>query len=112
MLFKLASDILDRLDIFILEIEELEIPKPLLWEYIWSVSLLASFAGLSAAQENKVRSMQKFMVAILFLSVAPLLYCFAYYFTDVWEYVTLEEGADIQETGIILWRVKSRIFFF
>lgn len=106
MLAKLTSDILDRLDIFVLEIEELEVPEPLWWEYIWLVSLLTSFMGLSAARGNKVREMQKYMMAIGVLAIMPLIYCFVYYFGDVWEYLTLDPDTDLDETDIFIWRVS------
>lgn len=108
MLAKLTSDILDRLDIFVLEIEELEVPTPLWWEYIWLASLLTSFLGLSAARGNKIREMQKYMIAIGLFSVLPLIYCFIYYFGDVWEYVSMEEGTELDETDIFLWRVSKK----
>ncbi|XP_017465838.1 PREDICTED: protein jagunal [Rhagoletis zephyria] len=104
MMAKLTSDVLDRLDIFVLEIEELEVPKPLWWEYIWLSSLLASFIGLSAARGNKVREMQKYMIAIVVLGILPLLYCMVYYFSDVWDYIKLENKADIDETDIMMWQ--------
>ena len=106
MLAKLTSDILDRLDIFVLEIEELEVPPPLWWEYIWLASLLTSFLGLSASRGNKVRDMQKYMLALGLFAILPLLYCFVYYFGDVWEYLTLEPGTDLEETDIFVWRVS------
>lgn len=107
MLAKLTSDILDRLDIFVLEIEELEVPPPLWWEYVWASSLLTSFLGLSAARGNKVRDMQKYMIAILIMAVLPLLYCFAYYFADVWEFLTMDKSVELEETDIFIWRVRK-----
>lgn len=107
MLVKLTSDILDRLDIFVLEIEELEVPEPLWWEYIWLTSLLSSFMGLSAARGNKIRDMQKYMMAISILAVMPLFYCFVYYFGDVWEYLTMDTDTDLDKTDIFIWRVSS-----
>lgn len=107
MLAKLTSDILDRLDIFVLEIEELEVPPPLWWEYVWAASLLTSFIGLSASRGNKVRDMQKYIIAILVMAVLPLVYCFAYYFADVWEFVTMDKSVELDETDILLWRVSK-----
>lgn len=40
MLGKLSADILDKLDIFILEIEELRVPKPLWYVAKWSRLIL------------------------------------------------------------------------
>ncbi|KAG5897409.1 hypothetical protein JTB14_013499 [Gonioctena quinquepunctata] len=83
MLAKLSADILDKLDIFILEIEELDIPKPLWWEYIWCISLLLSFLGLDAIKKNKVTSMRNYMI-------------------DVWVYLTFEEKDELDE--IHMWQ--------
>ncbi|XP_055374030.1 protein jagunal [Condylostylus longicornis] len=104
MLAKLSADILDRLDIFILELEELEIPKPLLWEYLWCISIFFSFFGLSAARGNIISKMQKYLIGIIAFGVLPLVYCFLYYIGDIWEYTMMEEDADIDETDIHIWR--------
>lgn len=105
MLVKLSSDILDRLDIFVLEIEELEVPKPLLWEYLWCLSIVMSFIGLSAIKGNNLRDMKKYIIGILLFGVLPLIYCLAYYFRDVLEYIRLPEDVDIGDTEIQLWQV-------
>lgn len=113
MLIKLAPDILDRLDIFILEVEELYVPKPLWWEYTWCTSVFITFLGLTAARGNKVLDMEKFMIGIVVLGFLPLLYCFFYYLGDVWTYIKLDEETDIEDTDIQLWQVsKINLFYF
>uniref|UniRef100_A0A0K8TRB5 Putative conserved plasma membrane protein n=1 Tax=Tabanus bromius TaxID=304241 RepID=A0A0K8TRB5_TABBR len=104
MLAKLSSDILDRLDIFVLEIEELQIPEPLWWEYIWCLSIFMSFIGLSAARGNRIRDMQKYVIGIGVTGFLPLLYCLIYYSSDVYEYLSADEDTDLEETDIFLWR--------
>lgn len=104
MLAKLSADILDRLDIFILEIEELEIPTPLWWEYVWCLSIIVSFVGLSAIRSNRIREMQKYILALIVFGIFPLVYCFFYYFPDVWEYMTLDSDVDVEDTDIFIWR--------
>lgn len=106
MLIKLASDILDRLDIFILEIEELQVPQPLWWEYFWCISILMTFMGLSAARGNRARDMKKFIIGIIVTAIVPLLYCVVYYFSDVVEYLSLDEETDVKDTEILVWRVS------
>lgn len=105
MLAKLSSDILDRLDIFILEIEELQVPAPLWWEYIWCTSILMSFIGLSAAKGNKIKDMKKYIIGIVVTALLPLLYCSIYYLSDILEYINLDEETDIEDTDIFVWRV-------
>ncbi|XP_014258734.1 protein jagunal [Cimex lectularius] len=99
MVAKLSSDILDKLDIFILEIEELQVPKPLLWEYLWCVSILLTFVGLAAARKNKVSIMQKYMIGTGVFGLLPVLYAMFYYFPDVWHYVSTGEKDEI-----LLWQ--------
>uniref|UniRef100_A0A182PE65 DUF1989 domain-containing protein n=1 Tax=Anopheles epiroticus TaxID=199890 RepID=A0A182PE65_9DIPT len=104
MLVKLSADILDRLDIFILEIEELQIPPPLWWEYFWCLSVFLSFIGLASIRGNRVNDMKKYMVGISTIGFVPLLYCIFYYLNDVLEYLGLEEGTDLDDTDIFVWQ--------
>lgn len=106
MLAKLSSDILDRLDIFILEIEELRVPKPLWWEYAWCLSILTSFIALSAAKGNRMRDMKKYMIGLTTLGILPLIYCVFHYLRDFIDYITLEEGINIEDTDIHMWQVS------
>merc|ERR1719342_1659418 len=52
MLAKLLPAILDKLDIFVMELEELFIPKPDLWEWVWLGSLLATIPAFMASKKN------------------------------------------------------------
>lgn len=102
MLAKLSADILDKLDIFILEIEELRIPQPLWWEYIWCLSLVFSFLGLSSARKNHIKPMKHYILGIVLFGFVPLLYAIVYYFGDVWTYLTSEDEEDLAE--VELWQ--------
>lgn len=107
MLAKLSADILDRLDIFILEIEELRVPTPLWWEYIWCLSIFTTFVGLSAAKANRIKDMQKYVIGLVATGVLPNLYCLIYYFGDAMEYSGLENHQELANTNITLWQVIS-----
>lgn len=109
MLAKLSADILDRLDIFILEIEELQVPTPLWWEYMWCTSILTSFIGLSAAKGNRIQDMKKYAIGLIVTALLPLLYCFLYYFSDVIDYMFLNDKTNIRDTKIFLWQVSCNI---
>lgn len=104
MLAKLSADILDRLDIFILEIEELLIPKPLLWEYIWCLSLVVSFLGLSSIRKNNISTMKKYVYGIITFGYLPILYAVVYYFNDFWTYITLEPEEKVEDKEIRMWQ--------
>ncbi|XP_076663184.1 jagunal [Andrena cerasifolii] len=95
MLAKLSADILDHLDIFILEIEELQVPQPLWWEYIWCASLMSSFLALSAVKRNRIKMLQQYMIGIVLLGYGPLLYAVVYYFKDVWKYLTIGKADEV-----------------
>lgn len=109
MLAKLSADILDRLDVFILEIEELRVPAPLWWEYIWCLSIVLSFVGLSAAKSNRLLQMQKYMIGLAAVGIVPLLYGLVYYFRDTVDYLTLEPGTDVDDTDIHMWQVRVQV---
>ncbi|XP_042210744.1 protein jagunal-like isoform X1 [Homarus americanus] len=96
MLVKMVPDFLDRFDIFILEIEELEVPQPLKWEYIWLVGSLASFLGLIAIRKNRVLLLQIYFGLINLLSTVPILLAAMIYFKDFWKYCTEEEPEGLQ----------------
>lgn len=113
MLAKLSADILDRLDIFILEIEELQVPTPLWWEYIWCISIFMSFIALPAIKGNRIKDMQKYIIGLTVTALLPLLYCIIYYFSDIVDYLSLDDETDIEDSGILVWRVsknKSTIY--
>lgn len=109
MLAKLSADILDRLDIFILEIEELRVPAPLWWEYVWCLSIFLSFVGLSAAKGNRILQMKKYMVGLGIFGILPMIYCLIYYFRDAIDYLTLEEDVDVEDTEIHMWQVRTKL---
>nr|CAI5858356.1 unnamed protein product [Callosobruchus analis] len=100
MLAKLSADILDKLDIFILEIEELAIPKPLWWEYIWCISLLLSFLGLDAIKRNKIAPLRSYMIGLSLFGLLPLFYAIIYYFSDVWTYLRFEDEEELSQIHI------------
>jgi len=94
MLVKLADDILDRLDVFILELQELYIPKPRLWEWVWCGSAIASLFGLHAIRRNGSYAIVLFGVGILNVGLAPCLYAATLHFTDFVTYIqTRDVGA-------------------
>jgi len=100
MLVKLAEDILDRLDIFILELEELYIPKPALWEWIWSASIISTYTGLKAIRRSNVTDIKIYIGMILLFAVAPVLYALGYYLMDVWTYMDTRDITQIDESEV------------
>lgn len=94
---KLAEDVLDYMDIFVMEIEQLEIPKPHRWEYFWAGCLLFSFVGLSAVRRNRISQMQLYIFGIFFGGLCPILYAAAYYFNEMWEYITTRDSSKLEK---------------
>lgn len=96
MVVKLVPDVLDRLDIFIMEIEELEVPAPLKWEYAWLAGSTASFIGLSAIRKNTVLLLQIYFGLVNLLSTVPILLAIMIYCSEFFEFVTEDEPGNIQ----------------
>ena len=75
MLAKLSPAILDYLDIFILSLEEQNIPKPLLWEWIWfGGSFIIFIFGGHALKASRAGKIQIFGVLVFLLGLLPILW--------------------------------------
>jgi len=83
MLAKLSPAIFDYLDIFILSLEEQNIPKPLLWEWVWFGGSLVTFVlGGHAIKTSRPGKIQIFGALILILGLLPILWVLLIYWTD------------------------------
>lgn len=100
MLIKLSEDILDRLDIFVLELQEMYIPKPRVWEWMWSVSVFSSWFGIKAVRKNNVTHMKVYATLISCLSLCPIIYCIGYYMPDFWTFLNERSTDNVSE----VWR--------
>jgi len=99
MLTKLSPDILDRLDIFVLELEELFVPKPLFWEWTWLLSIPVTFFGLSATKTTNLKAIQQFLIGTLLFSLLPILVGMGLHFYDCYEFLT--EGLS---ENVVVWQ--------
>jgi len=83
MLAKLSPAILDYLDIFILSLEEQNIPKPLLWEWIWfGGSFIIFLFGGHALKASRAGKIQIFGVLVFLLGLLPILWVLLTYWSD------------------------------
>lgn len=97
MAVKLLPEVLDKLDIFVLEIEELLIPKPQLWEWIWVSSLLPMVLAWSACKKSKVFQMQIFQLLNIATAVIPIVVGMSYHFSELSEVITGSEDGLISK---------------
>ena len=113
---KLVDDILDRLEIFVLELQELYIPKPRVWEYVWTVSLIFSLIARLAMNKNSRTLMKVYIAMLISFSFVPVVYAFVVYFHDVKNFYIHRELKDVSEqwrgypTGVF-WYVFLFIVF-
>ncbi|XP_015922496.1 protein jagunal [Parasteatoda tepidariorum] len=96
LLAKLSEDILDSMDVFILQLEELYIPKPLFFEYIYAASSILSIFALRALAHN-LGSLKAYAAAVVVFSICPLLIGLIYFFYDVLEYTDKKDEAEIEK---------------
>ncbi|XP_066158963.1 protein jagunal isoform X2 [Euwallacea fornicatus] len=101
MLAKLTPYILDRFNIFILPIEELEVPEPLWWEWFWLSSILSSILALDAMKKNHYIRMRYYMTGIVLLGYLPLLNGLLKWFPEVVMYLYAEKYTDFDD--IFFW---------
>lgn len=102
MLAKLVPCILDWFNVFILDIEELEVPEPYLWEWIWLSSLVVSFFCLDAIKKSNLSSLQYYMMGLVLFGYLPLVYAILFWFPDVWVYLMSDEYANTSD--IVYWK--------
>ncbi|XP_076262116.1 protein jagunal-like [Rhynchophorus ferrugineus] len=102
MLAKLAPSILDYFSIFILEIEELEVPEPYLWEWIWLSSFALSYFSLEAVKRNKINSLKCYIYGIVTFGYLPLLYSIIMWFGEVYTFLFSDDYAAILD--IVYWK--------
>jgi len=100
VILKLSEDVLDRMDIFILELQELEIPKPHLWEWIYGISFLPTLFAARAIKTNSARLMNLYQITTWSLAIIPLLIGQCYYAPDFIAYL---QERDL-ETLAYVWR--------
>lgn len=81
--------------------------QPLLWEYVWCISILVTFFALAAIKKNRIQTMRRFMYLITVFGFGPIVYGAVYYLRDVWTYI--ETGSTDE---IIVWQVRLKIPFF
>jgi len=97
LLAKVSEDILDRLDIFILSLQELYVPKPLPWEWWWLLSVPIAILGLSAIRKNNALSMKIYFSGTFTFGVVPVLAAAFIYFGEMYEYVQTKKN-------VVLWQ--------
>lgn len=82
------------------------------FEYIWCVSVVLSFIGLSAVRSNNVLNMQKYMIGVVVFGLFPVFYCILHYMNDVIDYIQLEDDTDVEDTEIKVWQVTFNFFLW
>lgn len=97
MFAKLMDDILDRMDIFILALQELYIPRPKLWEFIWTFSFLFSYLAKRAMQKNSFNLMKVYVGMLISFSFVPVFYSILIHFNDVYSICYTRDLSQVNE---------------
>ena len=102
MLLKLTPEVLDRLDVFVLEVEELFIPSPLLWEWLWLLSLPVTIFGLNTCKHHSLKSCKQFLSGTLICSLLPVVIGMVCHGQDCYEFLTegLTDNVTVWQVGI------------
>lgn len=92
MAAKLLSTVLDLLNIFWQPIEELYIPMAQPWEWVWFSGVAFALFSFKPIRTNNSLQLKIFLLAILFTSICPLIYCTYLYSTDFRTYVITKDA--------------------
>jgi len=98
MLAKLLPEILDKLDIFVMEVEELFLPKPLIWEWMWIGSVVGTLFSWMASKKSNILQMRIFQITTLVLGVLPILIGMGVHFSDAYAFISEDK-----KTKILKW---------
>lgn len=97
MFVKLLDHILDKMDVFILTLQELYIPKPKLWEFIWTISFLFTFLARRSMQKNSANLMNIYIGMLLSFSILPVCYSLLIHFNDVYNLIYTRDVKQVNE---------------
>ena len=106
MLLKLTPEVLDRLDVFVLEVEELFVPAPLLWEWLWLLSLPVTIFGLNTCKHHSLKSCKQFLSGTLICSLLPVIIGMVCHGQDCYEFLT--EGLT---DNVAVWKVRNSYYY-
>lgn len=108
MILKLSEDLLDRADIFILELQELRIPKPDIWEWLYAGSVLGLLVAGRSFKTNSAGMIKLFLAIVTCLAVVPLLLGQCKYLPDFIKFMQVKNVEEIQ----YVWRNWPVSVFF
>lgn len=95
MVLKLVPYVLDCLNIFVLHLEELEIPEPLTWELWWLAGCCSSFVGLSAIKKNQSSLIQVYFAMINLFATVPVVLALMIHFTEFYSFCTSDDTDNV-----------------
>ena len=72
-----------------------EVPKPLLWQYIWLTSLVPAFAGYISLNKSRVSLMRFYYNGTLVLGLGTVLITMVMDATDLLEYAQTKETKNL-----------------
>jgi len=111
MVLKLLPEILDKLDIFILEIEELLIKASALGMDM-GVKCYPTVFALSACKKSKAFDMKLFQASNIATGVLPVILGMSYHFWDFYEVLTGNSDEDISKWMNVPTAILWYAFFF
>ena len=77
-------------------------PTPLVWEWLWLLSIPVTVAGLNTCKQNSLKSCKQFLIGTLVFSLLPVMIGMVCHGQDCYEFLT--EGLT---DNLIVWQVNS-----
>jgi len=66
--------------------QQLQLPRPQMWEFVWLVTVLPVFFGYVAIRKNRVFLLQQYLIGTFVFGVLSSLYAIYSHFEDLLEY--------------------------
>ncbi|CAG9761142.1 unnamed protein product [Ceutorhynchus assimilis] len=84
MLFKLTAFNVEKVNA---AIQELLIPEPDAWEWVWIASLLVTAFAIQDCDKGDIASLRYYMIFMVVLGIFPLIWGGTIWFSDAWAYL-------------------------
>jgi hypothetical protein len=83
------------------------VPKPMLWEYIWLLSLVPAIAGYLSLNKNRLSLMNIYYRGTVVLGLGPVLTTMLFNASDLLEYAQTKQTSNLyfDFPVIVLWYV-------
>lgn len=84
-----------------------EVPKPMLWEYIWLTSIVPAVVGYFSLNKNRLKLLRFYYLGTVVLGLGVVLSTMLFNASDLWDYAKTKQTTNLYYDFpvIVLWYI-------